>query len=331
MNTNVNGHSDRNGKGGGEVSKILLTGGNGFLGKAVSQKLLSRGHSPIVFDRKAPAEVLGDIKDAEAVNEAVYNSDAVIHLAGLLGTAELTNNPRIAAEVNILGTLNVFKAIRTHKKRAVYITLGNYFMNNTYSITKSTSERFALMFNKEHGTDIRIVRGLNVYGPGQKAAPVKKFFPNAAISVLKNEPITIYGDGEQIMDLVYLDDIAEILVRALLTDNIPNNVIYEAGNGQATTLNYIVGLMIALAGSRSEIRYVPMRPRRTQRSSGHGYRTGSGLYERLLGICEFHSVRKGVEERLGVVQRTYGACVPCGAATLLTYPSFVLSAELRKG
>jgi len=290
-----------NGNGNGRCSgklKILLTGGNGFLGKAVAQKLLSRGHSPIIFDRKAPADVLGDIKDAEAVNEAVYNSDAVIHLAGLLGTAELTNNPRIAAEVNILGTLNVFEAVRTHKKRAVYITLGNYFMNNTYSITKSTSERFALMFNKEHGTDIRIVRGLNVYGPGQKAAPVKKFFPNAAISVLKNEPITIYGDGEQIMDLVYLDDIAEILVRALLTDNIPNNVIYEAGNGQATTLNYIVGLMIALAGSRSEIRYSLMRPGEPKGAVVMATEQGLAYTKDHLGFANFTPLKQGLRNGL---------------------------------
>ncbi len=277
---------------------ILVTGGNGFLGKAVGQNLSKRGHTAIVFDRKSPTDILGDIKDAEAVNEAVYNTDAVIHLAGLLGTAELTNNPRLAAEVNILGTLNVFEAIREHKKRAVYITLGNHFMNNTYSITKSTSERFALMFNKEHHTDIRVVRGLNVYGPGQKAAPVKKFFPNAAIAVLKNEPITVYGDGEQVMDLVYLDDIAEILVRALLVDNIPNNIIYEAGNGQRTTLNYIVGSMIKLANSRSEIRYMPMRPGEPKGAVVVATKEGLAYTKDYLGFSNFTPLEEGLKNGL---------------------------------
>lgn len=282
----------------GNARKILVTGGNGFLGKAVVHKLLDRGHTPIVFDRKVPADIFGDIKDTEAVNEAVYNSDAVIHLAGLLGTAELTNNPRLAVEVNILGTLNVFEAIRAHHKRAVYITLGNYFMNNTYSITKSTSERFALMFNKEHGTDIRIVRGMNVYGPGQKAAPVKKFFPNAAISILQDEPVTIYGDGEQIMDLVYLDDIAEILVRALLVDNAPNNVIYEAGNGQATTLNHIVNMMIGLAGSKSEIRYVPMRPGEPKGAVVMATEDGLSYTKDYLGFTNFTPLEQGLKSGL---------------------------------
>ena len=278
--------------------KVLVTGGNGFLGKVVVRKLSERGYTPVVLDRRGPTDLLGDIKDAEAVNEAVYNTDAAIHLAGLLGTAELTNNPRLAVEINILGTLNVFEALRAHKKRAVYITLGNYFMNNTYSITKSTSERFALMFNKEHRTDIRIVRGLNVYGPGQKAAPVKKFFPNAAMSVLKNEPIPVYGDGEQIMDLVYLDDIAEILVRSLLTENITNAVIYEAGNGQPTTLNYIVGLMIRLADSQSVIRYLPMRPGEPKNAVVMATEKGLAYTRDYLGFEKFTPLEEGITKGL---------------------------------
>ena len=278
--------------------KILVTGGNGFLGRSVVHRLRNCGHTPVVFDRRSPADVLGDIKDAEAVNEAVYNTDATIHLAGLLGTAELTNNPRLAVEINILGTLNVFEALRAHKRRAVYITLGNYFMNNTYSITKSTSERFALMFNKEHHTDIRIVRGLNVYGPGQKAAPVKKFFPNFANAVLKNEPITVYGDGEQVMDLVYLEDISEILVRALLIENTPNDIIYEAGNGQPTTVNYIVDLMIRLADSKSEIHYLPMRPGEPKHAVVMATQAGLGYTKNHLGFYDFTPLEEGIQKGL---------------------------------
>ncbi|MFH1955868.1 MAG: NAD-dependent epimerase/dehydratase family protein [Patescibacteria group bacterium] len=181
---------------------ILVTGGNGFIGSHVVENLLNKGHVPIIFDRKGPTAQVkgvsyfwGDIINKNSVDEAVLNSDGVIDLAGILGTSETVDNPFPCIETNILGALNVFEACRSHVKPAVQISLGNFWMNNPYSISKNTAERLALMYNKEHGTRIAIVRGLNAYGEGQKHAPVRKIIPNFIVRALRNTPIEIYGDG----------------------------------------------------------------------------------------------------------------------------------------
>ena len=171
----------------------------------------------------------------------------------------MINNPIPAIEVNILGAINVFDACRMHKKRGFQVAVGNYWMNNPYSITKSVTERFALMYNKEHKTDIRICRGMNIYGPRQKHRPIRKIFPNLVIPALLNEDITIYGTGEQVMDLLYVKDFAEILSRIILTDDIPGDIIFEAGAGEFT-INDAVNNVLELTQSKSNVIHIPMRP-----------------------------------------------------------------------
>lgn len=227
--------------------RVLVTGGGGFIGKHVVHNLEARGIRPVLFDRRSiePSgepyreTLLGNVRDRTAVWQAIEETDAVIHLAGMLGTAEMVDNPMPAIENNILGTMNVFLGIRAFDKPAVYITLGNHFMNNTYSITKSTSERFALMANKEWGTHIAVVRGYNAYGPGQKIAPVKKIIPSMLMSALRDEPISIYGGGDQIADMIYVEDLADILVRALVEEHGIYDSIFEAGTGMPTTVNQV--------------------------------------------------------------------------------------------
>ena len=253
---------------------ILITGGCGFLGSHLVDQMVAEGCSVLVFDRVYKKELwdeygwsqnpmvsfmLGDIKDRDSVFEAVHQSDMWVNLAGLLGTAEMINNPIPAVEVNVLGALNVFDAARLYKKRGVQIDVGNYWMNNPYSITKSIASRFASMYNKEHDTDIRIVRGMNVFGERQKHRPIRKLFPNLVIPALLNKPITLYGTGDQIMDLIYVKDIADILSRALLLDDVPNDVSYEAGIGDNQTINQTAELVLELTGSDSELVHKPMR------------------------------------------------------------------------
>lgn len=247
--------------------KVLVTGGSGFIGSHVIDNLLKRGIVVTIFDRHVENRhhedcnvFFGDIKNKESVLEAVNHCDAVIHLASLLGTQESVGASREFIEVNLLGSLNVFEACRFYEKRAVYIAIGNYWMNNPYSITKRGGARFALMYNKEFGTKIAIVRGLNAYGPRQKTGPVKKIMPTFIMAALKNEPIIIYGDGEQIMDMIYVTDLAEILVRALLVEHKSYDMIIEAGLGRNETVNYIANLIIKICGSKSKVEHVKMRP-----------------------------------------------------------------------
>lgn len=249
--------------------KVLVTGGSGFIGGHVVEELEARGHEVTIFDHQKKQQegrvFLGDTRDATSITEAIAIHDAVIHLAGVLGTQETVDNPLPAVETNIFGGLNVFQACRQYGKKCVYIAVGNYWMNNSYSITKTTAERFALMFNKEHGTDISIVRGLNAYGPRQKAEPVRKIMPNFILPALKGVPIQVYGNGEQIMDMIFVKDLAKILVNAMEEPFDPKNPIIEAGTGRRTTVKDIAEEVIRQVG-KGEIEYLPMRPGETENS-----------------------------------------------------------------
>ncbi len=251
------------------MKKVLVTGGSGFIGGYVVENLVKRGMEVTVIDRnpklstgKYPAGVnvyYGDVRDEGAILEAVMQNDGVIHLAAMLGTQETIDNPTPVAEVNVLGSLNVFKAVVQYKRRAVYIAVGNHWMNNPYSIGKTTAERFAMMYNLYRDGKIAVVRGLNVFGPRQKNAPVRKMMPNLIVNALLGEDVIVYGDGNQIMDWIYAEDVAEVLVRALVNDHKVYDRCFEAGLCQPTTINYLVDKVLAMTKSKSNKLYKPMR------------------------------------------------------------------------
>lgn len=250
--------------------KILVLGGNGFIGGHVLEEIASRGITQVSFDRHIIEDhifqpegtydfFLGDVRDRNAVNEAVSKCDGAINLAGILGTSEAVDNPFPAMEANIVGGLNFLQACREHNKRGVQIAVGNHFMNNTYSITKTTVERFALMFNKEHGTKIAIVRGLNAFGPRQKHKPIRKITPNFITRALRGEPIKIFGTGESVMDMIYVKDLARILVEAVLNPNARFDFVYSAGPGIDTSVNEIAGMINIATGNTVGAEHIEMR------------------------------------------------------------------------
>ena len=260
--------------------KVLLTGGEGFIGSWTKKALLDRGHTVLSLtnqkyaDREQPDGVtvfLGDIRDEVTVTEAMAHSEGWIHLAGVLGTAETIFNPRPAARTNILGGLNVLEAAEQYNVPGVNIAVGNYWMNNTYSITKNTVERFSQMFRDERGLQVTNLRALNAYGPGQSvAAPygdskVRKIMPSFMCRALSGDPIEIYGDGSQIMDMIYVQDVADALVSALeyTAENGAIDHVLEAGSGVDTTVNDIANAVAEtvsyLYGIDTEIKHLPMR------------------------------------------------------------------------
>ncbi|GAG40582.1 unnamed protein product, partial [marine sediment metagenome] len=230
-----------------------------------------RGLGVVAFDRynipgQFPYDVerfVGDIRDYEAVQEAVNKVDYVVNLAGILGTQETIRKPIPSIQTNIVGTLNVLEAMvpnAFHEVQGVQIGVGNYWMNNSYSITKSTAIRFCKMYNKENGTKMGMVRALNAYGRNQKHKPVRKIIPTFVVKALRGEDIEVYGDGEQIMDMVHVTDVAKVLLDVATGDNVDYQRVYEAGTGRKTTVNWIAEQVIKAAGTKSQLVHIPMRP-----------------------------------------------------------------------
>ncbi len=257
--------------------KALVTGGSGFIGSWTVMELLARGHEPLVLTNQIEKRVkgvtyfYGDIRDDVAVTEAMAHAEGWIHLAGVLGTAETIFNPRPAAYTNIIGGLNVLEAAAQYNLPGINIAVGNYWMNNTYSITKNTVERFAKMFRDERDLKVTNLRALNAYGAGQSAAKpygssqVRKIMPSFMCRALSGDPIEIYGDGTQVMDMIHVYDVAQALVSALeyTAEFGPVEHVLEAGSGNDTKVNDIANAVVStvyeLYGVKSDIVHLPMR------------------------------------------------------------------------
>jgi UDP-glucose 4-epimerase len=236
------------------MSRVLVTGAGGFIGSAVEAALAEQGHELVEFDY--PRDVL----HRSDVFDAVRSCDAVIHLAGVLGTSELLGHEQHAVDVNITGALNVFEA--ADDRPVVQIGTGHRGQLNTYAVTKACAEDLALT-RAGQGRPVNVVRAFHAYGPGQKPpaphghATVRKIIPSFVCRALTGMPVEIWGDGKQVIDLVHVDDVARALVAGLEG---PYGRVIEAGTGVGTTVLDAAQLVIETCGSFSDIVHLPMRP-----------------------------------------------------------------------
>lgn len=231
--------------------KVAVTGGAGFIGAAVSQELVRRGHSASIVDRRYGHDVV------DAFSWSLDGHDGVIHLAGVLGTAELFDTPFEAVNVNVKGTLNVLEKARAHDARYVGITMPDVFPS-LYTATKVCADRLASAYHNAYGLRVSRVRAFNAYGPGQAHGPghPQKIVPTFATLAWQGKPIPIWGDGEQTVDLIHTDDLARMLVDAL---DHGDDAVFDGGTGRAWTVNQVAEAVLECTGSRAGVEYLPMR------------------------------------------------------------------------
>jgi len=264
------------------MRKIAITGGGGFLGRYVVQELIDKGYEPLVFDhvsrnylagdpRIKSEHFYGDVTSDTAMRELAAHADGIIHLAAVLGTQETVQHPHPAAISNLLGGLNFLEACNQYDLPGSYIAVGNWWFNNTYSITKNMIERFTFMYNNDRNGRVNIVRAVNAYGPHQSvAAPfgsskVRKITPSFVCRALSGMPIEIYGDGEQVSDMVYVGDVAKALVLALeeaQKRNVLDHTV-EVGPREHKTVKEVAELVRDIAAEycpQQDLKYLPMRP-----------------------------------------------------------------------
>lgn len=256
--------------------RVLVTGA-GFIASHTVPRLLARGYSVTLLDRRdldsestrswaSGCRILkGDVCDRPLIQDLVSKHDGVIHLAGVLGTSEMIEDPYPAVRINIEGTLNLLEACRPAPHRpdgvpAVLTSVGNHGMLNTYAITKKCAERLALMYNRELGTRAAVVRAYNAYGERQRSGPVRKLVPSCVALVQQGRPIEVFGSGEQRIDLVSVKDVAEVLCRALTVPHDSYDQVFEAGTGYPVTVNEVAAFIERMLGREVGIRHLPMRP-----------------------------------------------------------------------
>jgi UDP-glucose 4-epimerase len=230
--------------------KIAVTGGSGFLGQAAVTAAENAGHDVWAFDHATGDDILGSLDN-------LRDADAVVHLAGMLGTAELFDAPEAAVHANVIGSLRILRWCQDHDARYVGISMPPVFPS-VYTATKVCAGRMATAWHTAYGLPVSHVRAFNAYGPGQKYGPghPQKILPTFARAAWENRPIPIWGDGEQTTDLVHADDVGRMLIDAIQHGD---DATFDAGTGQAVTVNELAEYVLALTGSTAGVEYLPMR------------------------------------------------------------------------
>lgn len=296
------------------MKKIGVTGGAGFIGSHVIDELIERGYEPVIFDHHAHQMhrnvelFLGDVRDATAMTEFAAHVDGIIHLAAVLGTQETVLNPRPAAESNLMGGLNFLEAITQYKIPGVYIAVGNWWMNNPYSISKNMIERFCHMYNADRGTKVNIVRVVNAYGPRQLAfepfahSKVRKITPSLVCRALSGMDMELYGGGTQVSDMVYVKDVAKALVNALeyaYEDKTFDHAI-EIGSMEHTRVKDVAELINKIVSDLGykavSIIKLPMRP--GEREGDRVTADMSTLHDIGINPTELVSLEQGMQDTI---------------------------------
>lgn len=234
--------------------RITVTGGSGFIGAATVRAL--EGHEVTVFDH-----ALGhDVRDPDDCDMAIEGADAVIHLAGVLGTAELFDQVQRAISVNVAGTANILDSCKRYGAAYVGITMPDCWPS-LYQATKLAAVRIAESYHHNYGVPVTHIRAFNAYGPGQAHGPThpQKIIPTFAWHAWRGLPMPIWGDGDQTVDLVHVDHIARCLAKAAEGGAFFGcGETWDACSGFELTVLDVARRVGAICGS-TKVEFLPMR------------------------------------------------------------------------
>ena len=271
--------------------KILVTGGAGFIGSHLCERLLLNGHNVTAIDdfstgsfsNLAPLQtspdftmIEGSILDFQTLAPLIEGADYVFHLAAAVGVLNIINNPLASLLTNIRGTENVLAAAHA-TKTPVFVTsssevYGKNVSNSlkesddrilgspvtlrwSYSEAKAIDESLAYAYFVENGLETRIVRFFNTVGPRQIGA-YGMVVPRFVKSALTNEPITVYGDGNQTRCFAHVYDVIDAVIAIAFAENTIGKVI-NIGNDFEISINALAKKIIAETNSKSDIVYLP--------------------------------------------------------------------------
>lgn len=235
--------------------QLLVLGGLGFLGRWVIDVASQYGAVVTVLNRSEASDcqganmiIQGDIRFTDELDSLVENSDAVIHLAGSLGTESTFSDLPSTVENNVTTTARVIECCLRFKRRAVYPTVGNNWLN-PYTITKRCAAKLGFMANEESGGDFRVLKIMNAYGPWQRHDHSRKIIPTFFRCCVLGEPIEVYADGNQCIDLIFARDVAVAFLLAAVEDDLPRDDYIEVGTGIPQRVKEVAELTKKVAGS----------------------------------------------------------------------------------
>jgi UDP-glucose 4-epimerase len=271
--------------------RILITGGAGFIGSHLTDRLVADGHQITILDNLATGRkenlsahlgansvnfIEGSILDLPLLDGLIKETEYVFHLAAAVGVFNIVNHPLDSLMTNIRGTENVLESAHKYSKPVFVTSSSEVYGKNvsdslresddrilgapvtlrwSYSEAKAIDESLAYAYWVEKKLETRIVRFFNTVGPRQLGA-YGMVVPRFVQFALKNEPITIYGNGEQTRCFGHVLDAVDAVVRIAFAENTIGKVI-NIGNDYEISINDLAKNVIEQTNSKSEIVYVP--------------------------------------------------------------------------
>lgn len=270
--------------------KCLVTGVAGFIGSHLAERLLAEGHAVRGVDnflsgkeenlaplRSAVDFVEGDVRDAALVSKLTEGVDWVFHLAALVSVPRSVEDPALAHDHNVNGTVNVLLAARERQvKKAVFASSAAVYGDDyelpcvesappapasPYALHKWTGEQYAALFHRIYGLPAVCLRFFNVFGPRQDfLSPYGAAIPKLLEKILQGERPVVHGDGEQTRDFIHVDDVVSGLVLAAQSSPEAEGQVFNLGYGKRVSINQLVDKMLELLGSDLRPQHGPPRP-----------------------------------------------------------------------
>jgi len=270
--------------------RIVVTGGAGFIGSHLVERLLGLGAEVTVIDNflsgskiehlrgdRGLSIIEGDVRDGSIVSQALNAKDIIFHLAACVGVEKTQKMPFEVLDVEIQGTLNVLNsAVKSGIKRFIFGSSSEVYGDlpklmkeesplspkSTYAVAKLAGEEYCKAFYQKYGLEYTCLRYFNVYGPRQDERFVIPRFVNRALS---NESLAIYGDGKQTRDFAYIDDVVNMSLLAAVEPKAKCQAI-NIGTGITTSINELAKLILRALDSKNPVEatyvdYDDKRPR----------------------------------------------------------------------
>ena len=268
--------------------KVLITGGGGFVGSHLADAFIARGDEVFVLDNGSVAKVrhlMGrpgfhyvrdSIFDLEILEGLIAKADLVYHLAAVVGVEYYVGDPFEVLNVNVNGTQAVLKLAFKHQKKVVFSSTSEVYGRNPkvpwredddrvlgstridrwcYSTSKAVGEHFCFAYHSM-GLPVTVVRYFNVYGPRLDQLDVGRVITIFLGQALRDEPLTVIGDGKQTRCFTYVDDAVRATVAAGVAPQTDGNA-FNIGTDAESTILDLAQAIIAVTGSRSTIEFVP--------------------------------------------------------------------------